>query len=108
MPDVVALGAHILDVLGRPVEAIPEGQGGALIEEIRLSPAGAAGGTAGTLAKLGFDVLSAGAVGTDDAGRGVVEALERFGGDCSWLKRRGDIQNPCPIPPIPPNGDTPP
>jgi sugar/nucleoside kinase (ribokinase family) len=107
VPDVVALGAHILDVLGRPVEAIPEGQGGALIEEIRLSPAGSAGGTAVTLAKLGFDVLSAGAVGTDDAGRVLVEALERFGVDCSGLKRRDGVQTSCTILPIRPNGDRP-
>jgi sugar/nucleoside kinase (ribokinase family) len=107
VPDVVALGAHILDILGRPVEAIPEGQGGALIEEIRLSPAGAAGGTAVTLAKLGFDVLSAGAVGTDDAGRVLVELLERFGVDCSGLKRREDVQTSCTILPIRPNGDRP-
>jgi sugar/nucleoside kinase (ribokinase family) len=107
VPDVVALGAHILDVLGRPVEAIPEGQGGALIEEIRLSPAGAAGGTAVTLAKLGASVLSAGAVGTDDAGRVLVEALERFGVDCSGLQRRSDVQTSCTILPIRPNGDRP-
>jgi sugar/nucleoside kinase (ribokinase family) len=104
---VVALGAHILDILGRPVEAIPEGQGGALIEEIRLSPAGAAGGTAVTLAKLGCSVFSAGAVGVDDAGRVLVEALERFGVDCSGLKRRPDVQTSCTILPIRPNGDRP-
>jgi sugar/nucleoside kinase (ribokinase family) len=107
VPDVVALGAHILDVLGRPVESIPEGQGGALIEEIRLSPAGAAGGTAVTMAKLGLSVLSAGAVGVDDAGRVLVEALERFGVDCSELKRRSDVQTSCTILPIRPNGDRP-
>jgi sugar/nucleoside kinase (ribokinase family) len=104
---VVALGAHILDVLGRPVEAIPEGQGGALIEEIRLSPAGAAGGTAVTMAKLGCAVTSAGAIGTDDAGRVLVEALERFGVDCSSLVRRPDVQTSCTILPIRPNGDRP-
>jgi sugar/nucleoside kinase (ribokinase family) len=111
MPDaparVVALGAHILDVLGRPVEAIPEGQGGALIEEIRLSPAGAAGGTAVTLAKLGASVLSVGAVGNDDAGRVLVEMLERFGVDCSGLARRDDVQTSSTILPIRPNGDRP-
>jgi sugar/nucleoside kinase (ribokinase family) len=107
MPDVVALGAHILDVLGRPVEAIPEGQGGALIEEIRLSPAGAAGGTAVTLAKLGASVLSVGAVGTDDAGRVLVEMLERFGVDCSGLARRDGVQTSSTILPIRPNGDRP-
>jgi sugar/nucleoside kinase (ribokinase family) len=107
VPDVVALGAHILDVLGRPVEAIPEGQGGTLIEEIRLSPAGAAGGTAVTMAKLGLAVLSVGAVGTDDAGRVLVEMLERFGVDCSGLQRREDVQTSSTILPIRPNGDRP-
>jgi sugar/nucleoside kinase (ribokinase family) len=107
VPDVVALGAHILDVLGRPVEAIPEGQGGALIEEIRLSPAGSAGGTAVTLAKLGASVLSVGAVGTDDAGRVLVEMLERFGVDCSGLARRDGVQTSSTILPIRPNGDRP-
>ncbi|MEA2450780.1 MAG: hypothetical protein QOG63_2712 [Thermoleophilaceae bacterium] len=104
---VVALGAHILDILGRPVTEIPEGQGGALIEEIRLSPAGAAGGTAVTLAKLGCAVQSAGAVGTDDAGRVLVELLERFGVDCSSLVRRSDVQTSATILPIRPNGDRP-
>ena len=79
----VALGAHILDVLGRYVTEIPEGQGGTLIEEIRVTPAGAAGGTAITLAKLGFEVTSAGAIGRDDLGDMLVNGLERFGVDCS-------------------------
>jgi sugar/nucleoside kinase (ribokinase family) len=104
---VVALGAHILDILGRPVTEIPEGQGGALIEEIRLSPAGAAGGTAVTLAKLGASVVSAGAVGTDDAGAVLVGALERFGVDCSRLVRRSEVQTSATILPIRPNGDRP-
>jgi sugar/nucleoside kinase (ribokinase family) len=107
VPDVVALGAHILDVLGRPVTEIPEGQGGALIEEIRLSPAGAAGGTAVTMAKLGLAVTSGGAIGTDDAGRVLVEMLERFGVDCSSLVRRDEVQTSATILPIRPNGERP-
>ena len=104
---VVALGAHILDVLGRYVTEIPEGQGGTLIEEIRLSPAGAAGGTAVTLAKLGARVVSAGAVGTDDAGDVLVHALERFGVVTDRLVRRADVQTSCTILPIRPNGERP-
>jgi hypothetical protein len=38
----IALGVHVLDVLVRPVESIPEGQGGTLVEQIRLTPAGSA------------------------------------------------------------------
>lgn len=59
------MGVHVLDTLVRPVEEIPEGQGGALVEEIRITAAGSAGGTAVTLAKLGVDVRSAGAIGED-------------------------------------------
>ena len=49
----IAMGVHVLDVLARPVEAIPEGQGATLVEEIRITAAGSAGGAALTLAKLG-------------------------------------------------------
>jgi hypothetical protein len=37
---VTVLGAHILDVLGRPVEAIPPGRGSAPLQEIRATAAG--------------------------------------------------------------------
>ena len=62
----VTMGVHVLDVLVRPVEEIPEGQGGQLVEQIRITAAGSAGGTALTLAKLGAETLSAGAIGTDE------------------------------------------
>jgi hypothetical protein len=39
---VTVLGAHILDVLGRPVEAIPPGQGSARLAEIRATAAAGA------------------------------------------------------------------
>jgi sugar/nucleoside kinase (ribokinase family) len=71
-------GVHVLDVLVRPVEAIPEGQGGELVEEIRVTAAGSAGGTALVLARLGAKVKSAGAIGTDAAGD-MLLALARAG-----------------------------
>ena len=37
------MGVHVLDVLVRPVEAIPEGQGGQLVEEIRITAGGLRG-----------------------------------------------------------------
>ncbi len=61
---VAVLGAHILDVLGRPVESIPPGQGSARLTEIRATAAGTAAGTGVDLAKLGADVLAIGATGT--------------------------------------------
>ena len=62
------MGVHVLDVLVRPVETIPEGQGGQLVQQIKVTAAGSAGGAALVLAKLGAEVRSAGAIGTDAAG----------------------------------------
>lgn len=103
----VCLGAHVLDVLARPVTEIPEGQGGTLVEEIRMAPAGSAGGTAVVLAKLGADVLSAGAIGQDPLGDALVKLLERWGVDPSGLARKTDVQTSASVLPIRPNGDRP-
>lgn len=103
----VTLGAHVLDVHAKYVEAIPEGQGGQLIEEIRMSPAGAAGGTAITLAKLGAEVVTVGAAGNDDLGDVLVGALGRFGIDTSHIARREDVQTSSSVIPVRPNGDRP-
>ncbi|WP_143263011.1 carbohydrate kinase family protein, partial [Amycolatopsis pretoriensis] len=80
---VVTLGAHVFDVQVRPVTAIPEGQGATLVEQIRFGPAGTAAGTAVTLAKLGADVRTAGAVGDDPIGDLLLSMLARYGIDSS-------------------------
>jgi sugar/nucleoside kinase (ribokinase family) len=103
----VCLGAHVLDVLARPVDEIPEGQGGALVEEIRMAPAGSAGGTAVVLAKLGARVLSAGAIGHDPLGDVLIEQLERWGVDASGLVRKSGVQTSASVLPIRANGDRP-
>ena len=103
----VALGVHVLDVLVRPVESIPEGQGGELVEEIRITAAGSAGGAALVLARLGAEVQSAGAIGTDPAGDMLLALLERDGVDTGLLVRRDDVQTSASVLPIRPNGDRP-
>jgi sugar/nucleoside kinase (ribokinase family) len=103
----IAMGVHVLDVLVRPVERIPEGQGGELVEEIRITAAGAAGGTAVTMAKLGAEVRSAGAIGTDAVGRMLVGLLEADGIDTSMLVRRDDVQTSASVLPIRPDGSRP-
>ena len=102
----LCIGVHVLDVLVRPVEAIPEGDG-ALVEEIRLTAAGSAGGTALVLARLGADVRSAGAIGTDAAGDLLLALLEREGIDTSLLLRREDAPTSASVLPISPEGDRP-
>ena len=102
----IAMGVHVLDVLVRTVDALPEGQG-QLVDEIRITPAGSAGGTAVTLAKLGAEVRSAGAIGADEAGEMLVELLERQGVETSLLVRRDEVQTSASVLPIRPSGDRP-
>jgi sugar/nucleoside kinase (ribokinase family) len=104
---VVALGVHVLDVLVRPVESIPEGQGGAIVEEIRMTGAGTAGGTAITLAKLGATVRSAGAIGNDPLGDALLGRLGAAGIDVANLIRRDDVQTSASVLPIRPDGSRP-
>ena len=107
MSTIVTLGVHVVDVLVRPVEEIPAGQGGTLVEEIRITPAGSAGGTAVTLAKLGANVRSAGAIGDDELGQVLTTLLERFGVDTSLLVRRDGVQTSASVLPIRPDGSRP-
>ena len=104
---VTVLGAHILDVLGRPVEAIPPGQGSARLTEIRATAAGTAAGTGIDLAKLGADVLAVGAIGDDLLGDVVAIALTRHGVDTSGLARKSGVQTSATILPIRANGERP-
>jgi len=106
-PQVVCLGAHILDILGRPVTAIPPGQGSVLLEEIRLTAAGTAAGTAVDLAKLGARVISMGAIGDDDTGGMLVSLLDRHGVDTSQLARIPGVPTSATMLPIRPNGERP-
>lgn len=108
-PAMTALcfGCHVLDVLARPVTGIPEGQGGALLEEIRLAPAGPAGGTAVTLAKLGAEARCAGAVGEDALADALLSLLGRHGVDTTHLIRRADAQTSASVLPIRPDGSRP-
>lgn len=65
---VACVGAYILDVLGRPVDELPRDQRARLIDEIRITAAGSAGGTAVDLARLGAAVIAVGARGEDRVG----------------------------------------
>ncbi|MEU0026562.1 carbohydrate kinase family protein [Streptomyces sp. NPDC006335] len=105
--NVVTMGVHVLDVLVRPVEEIPEGQGATLVEDIRMTAAGTAAGTALTLAKLGATVRTAGAIGTDPTGDLLTRLLDKAGVDTGLLVRRIDTSTSATVLPIRPNGDRP-
>ncbi|GAA0818453.1 carbohydrate kinase family protein [Streptosporangium amethystogenes subsp. fukuiense] len=104
---VVALGVHIVDVLARPVESIPAGQDTHLLEQIRVTAAGAAAATAVDLAALGVPVASVGAVGDDELGDLLVMMMGRRGVDVTGVVRRQGEQTAASILPIRPDGGRP-
>jgi sugar/nucleoside kinase (ribokinase family) len=105
--NVITMGAHILDVLVRPVSEIPAGQDTALVEQMRVTAAGTAAGTALTFAKLGAAVRTAGAIGTDPQGELLLSLLERGGIDTSLVVRKPDAPTSMSVLPIRPNGERP-
>ena len=94
-------------MLGRPVEAIPPGQGSARLTEIRATAAGTAAGPAVDLAKLGARVRVVGALGDDLLGNIVTAAMARHGVETAGLVRKKGVQTSATILPIRPNGERP-
>ncbi|MFO1014271.1 MAG: PfkB family carbohydrate kinase [Caulobacteraceae bacterium] len=82
---LLAIGLTTLDISARPVNGLPAADTTAIVEEIRLSPAGTAGGMALIAAKLGVETKLASCVGDDAAGRLVRAELEAVGVDTSLL-----------------------
>ena len=88
--DAVFVGLTILDVAGRPVEAIPAGGGISFIEEIRMNPAGTAAGAVMNAAKMGIKTATVACVGDDEQGRFILDAYQRMGIDCSMVQVTDD------------------
>ena len=104
---IATVGVHVLDTHVIGIESIPDGSDGQLVETIRFSPAGTAGGTAVVLSRLGAEVTSFGAVGDDPIADSLLALLEREGIDVSGLVRKADQQTSSSVIPVRPNGDRP-
>jgi len=107
MTTVVSLGIHIVDILGRPVTRIPDGQNVDLLEEIRITVAGTAAGTSVDLAKLGANVIAMGALGKDELGNFVISTMQKYGIETRYLRRKEGVQTSATMLPIRPNGERP-
>lgn len=105
--DAVFVGLTILDIAGRPVEAIPEGGGIAFVDEIRMNPAGTAAGAVMNAAKMGVRTATVACVGDDEQGRFITNAYERMGIDCSMVQTADRMRTSATILPIRPNGERP-
>ena len=104
---IATVGVHVLDTHVIGIESIPDGSDGQLVETIRMSPAGTAGGTAVVLARLGAEVTSYGAVGDDPIAETLLALLAREGVDTAGLVRKADQQTSASVIPVRANGDRP-
>ncbi|MEN8233491.1 MAG: sugar kinase [Actinomycetota bacterium] len=104
---MLTIGIHIVDILGRPVEAVPAGQGIALLDEIRMTVAGTAAGTAIDMARLGLNVTTVGAIGDDELGKWLTHKMSSEGVDTSGLSVEPSAPTSATMLPIRPNGERP-
>ncbi|WP_374469976.1 carbohydrate kinase family protein [Phenylobacterium sp.] len=82
---LLAIGLTTLDMVARPIDALPVGEGTRLVDGIAVAPAGTAAGAAMVAARLGVKTRLAGGIGADFMGRVVRMGLEEQGIDTSLL-----------------------
>ncbi|MET8352531.1 sugar kinase [Micromonospora sp. NPDC005206] len=104
---VACSGVLILDVLGRPFDAIPTAQNSTFIDEITASVGGTGGITAAALARLGVPTSVGGAVGDDTLGEILLARLASFGVDVSAVAKLDGVATSASILPIRTNGERP-
>lgn len=85
MPDVACLGILVADLIGRPIDHLPERGRLALVEDMSLHIGGCASNTSIVLAKLGIETAVLGKVGSDGLGDFVTSELGRSSVHCQGL-----------------------
>ncbi len=91
MADVVCLGILVADVVGKPVETLPERGKLTLVDRMELHTGGNAANSGIGLAKIGIDVAVIGKVGDDGFGDFMVNRLERNGIDTHGVVRDKEV-----------------
>ncbi len=79
MPEVTCVGILVADVVGKPVEALPERGKLSLVERMELHSGGCAANTGIGLAKLGIETAIVGKVGADGFGDFLVQCFAQQG-----------------------------
>ena len=105
MADVICIGAHVLDVIGGPVDEMPGPGRAVLVDEIGITVAGTAGGVAVDLARHGVSVATIGVVGDDVAGRLMASMMDDHGIDTSGLRVHPTLQTSMSMHAIGPDGE---
>ncbi|MEO9600707.1 sugar kinase [Parasphingorhabdus sp.] len=105
--DLACIGLTTLDILVRPVDALPLLEQAEMVEDISLAPAGTAGGTAAIAAKLGLDTALISAIGEDVNGRIVSLLLSDAGVDIEHLAKNPTMRTSTTVLPIRSDGERP-
>lgn len=87
MVDVTCLGILVADVVGIPVDALPERGKLSLVKRMELHTGGCANNTGTDLAKIGIKTAVLGKVGNDGFGDFLVNTLEHEGVNCAGVVR---------------------
>ncbi len=77
--DLICIGLTTLDVVVRPIDALPEREQTILVDGIEIVPAGTACGAALVAGALGVKTAIAGAIGDDRKGRFLAAVLKEVG-----------------------------
>ncbi len=87
MPDVTCVGIIVADIVGRPIDALPERGKMVLVDRMELHAGGCAANTGIGLAKLGVDTAVIGKVGRDGFGDFILRQFEEAGIDAGGMAR---------------------
>lgn len=81
MAEIVVLGNFVVDIIGKPIDRLPERGRLSMIDTLETHVGGNGPNTSGALGRLGADVAVGGRVGDDLYGRFLTEQLEDWGVD---------------------------
>jgi sugar/nucleoside kinase (ribokinase family) len=85
--EVACVGILVADVVGRPIDGLPDRGKLHLVEQMELHSGGCAANTGVCLARIGVSTGITGMVGADGFGDFLVQAMERHGLDASGIAR---------------------
>jgi sugar/nucleoside kinase (ribokinase family) len=105
MADVACLGILVADLVGKPVESLPEKGKLQFVEQMALHTGGCASSTAIALAKIGVDAALIGKVGRDGLGDFFAHELQKHGVGTGGLKREPSANTSSTMVMVTPDGE---
>jgi len=91
LPEITCVGIVVADVVGKPIDRLPERGTLALVDRMELHSGGCAANTGISLAKLGVDTAIIGKVGRDGFGDFLTHRFESFGIDTRSVARDPEV-----------------